>query len=32
MTGFFEDSYIDAEHDPLTKYMPTFIATRVLKQ
>jgi SAM-dependent methyltransferase len=31
MTGFFEDSYVDEEHDPLTKYTPTFIATRAVK-
>jgi len=31
ITGFYEDFYEEEEKDPLTKYMPTFIATRALK-
>jgi SAM-dependent methyltransferase len=31
LTGFFEDPYRDPEKDPLTKYMPTYIATRAIK-
>lgn len=32
LTGFYEDSYGEEENDPLTKYMPTFIATRAVKR
>jgi len=31
LTGFFEDAYPENENDLLTKYMPTFIATRAIK-
>jgi SAM-dependent methyltransferase len=31
MIGFFEDAYVEEENDPLTRYMPTFIATRAVK-
>jgi SAM-dependent methyltransferase len=31
LTGFFEDAYDGEENDPLTSYMPTFIATRSVK-
>jgi SAM-dependent methyltransferase len=31
LTGFFEDAYDEEENDPLTNYMPTFIATRAVK-
>jgi SAM-dependent methyltransferase len=31
LTGFFEDAYDGEENDPLTSYMPTFIATRAVK-
>jgi SAM-dependent methyltransferase len=31
LTGFFEDAYGEEENDLLTKYMPTFIATRAIK-
>ena len=31
VTGFFEDSDCEEMADPLTKYMPTFIATRAVK-
>ena len=31
VTGFYEDSYGEAEGDLLTKYMPTFIAVRAIK-
>jgi len=31
LTGFFEDAYPENEKDLLTKYMPTFIATRAMK-
>jgi hypothetical protein len=28
MSGFFEDGYCEPEHDPLSRSMDTFIATR----
>lgn len=31
LTGFYEDAYGEEENDPLTNYMPTFIATRAVK-
>jgi SAM-dependent methyltransferase len=31
LTGFYEDAYGEEENDPLTSYMPTFIATRAVK-
>lgn len=31
LTGFFEDAYPSSVNDPLTHYMPTFIATRAVK-
>jgi SAM-dependent methyltransferase len=31
LTGFFEDPYRNPERDPLTQYMPTYIATRAIK-
>lgn len=31
LTAFFEDAYGEEENDLLTKYMPTFIATRAVK-
>jgi len=31
LTGFFEDAYGPAVNDALTRYMPTFIATRAVK-
>ncbi len=31
LTGFFEDRYEDADQDPLSQYLPTFIATRATK-
>ncbi|TET97549.1 MAG: class I SAM-dependent methyltransferase [Anaerolineales bacterium] len=31
LTGFFEDAYGEEENDLLTRYMPTFIATRAIK-
>jgi len=32
ITGFYEDSYGEGQDDPLTEYMPTFIATRAVKR
>lgn len=31
IAGFYEDSYGEGEGDLLSKYMPTFIATRAIK-
>ena len=31
LTGFFEDAFGEEENDPLSKHMPTFIATRAVK-
>jgi SAM-dependent methyltransferase len=31
LTGFFEDTYAEEQGDPLTKYMPIFVATRAVK-
>ena len=31
LTGMFEDTYTDEQGDPLTKYMPIFIATRAIR-
>jgi len=31
LTGFYEDAFGEEENDPLSKYMPTFIATRAVK-
>jgi ubiquinone/menaquinone biosynthesis C-methylase UbiE len=31
ITGFYEDAYGEEENDPLSKYMPTFMATRAIK-
>ncbi len=31
LTGFFEDGYADASTDPLTRYTPSFLATRAVK-
>ena len=31
LAGFFEDAFGEEEDDPLSKYMPTFIATRAVK-
>jgi ubiquinone/menaquinone biosynthesis C-methylase UbiE len=31
LTGFYEDAFGEEENDPLSKFMPTFIATRALK-
>jgi hypothetical protein len=31
ITGFYEDRYDGADSDPLSKYLPTFIATRAVK-
>jgi SAM-dependent methyltransferase len=31
LTGFYEDKYPDAEADPLSRYLDTFIATRAVK-
>jgi hypothetical protein len=31
LTGLFEDTYGEEENDPLTSYMPAFIATRAVK-
>ena len=31
LTGFYEDAYGEEENDPLTNFMPTFIATRAVK-
>ena len=31
LAGFFEDAFGEEENDPLSKYMPTFIATRAIK-
>ena len=31
LTGFHEDAYGEEENDPLTSYMPIFIATRAVK-
>ncbi len=31
ITGFYEDAYGAQVNDPLTKYMPTFIATRAIR-
>ena len=30
--GFFEDGYPASEGDPISKFMPTFVATRAEKQ
>jgi len=32
LTGFYEDRYVGEEDDPLSDYLPTFMATRALKQ
>jgi SAM-dependent methyltransferase len=31
LTGFYEDRFADADKDPISKYMATFIATRAIK-
>jgi SAM-dependent methyltransferase len=31
LTGLYEDRYDDGESDPLSKYVPTFMATRAVK-
>ena len=31
ITGFYEDAYGESTDDPLSKYMPSFIATRAIK-
>ncbi len=31
ITGFYEDRYEEGESDPLSKYLPTFIATKAVK-
>lgn len=31
ITGFYEDKYDDVEGDPISKYIPSFIATRAVK-
>ena len=31
LTGFYEDAFVEEDNDPLTKYMPSFIATRAVK-
>jgi len=31
ITGFYEDAYGESVGDPLSKYMPSFIATRAIK-
>ena len=31
LSGFYEDVFPQEDHDPLSRYMPTFIATRALK-
>jgi len=31
LTGFYEDAFGEEENDPLTNYMPSFIATRAVK-
>ena len=31
ITGFYEDRYDEGESDPLSEYLPTFIATRAVK-
>ncbi|MEX2317735.1 MAG: class I SAM-dependent methyltransferase [Pirellulales bacterium] len=32
ITGFFEDRYHEAVGDPISRYLPTFIATRAVKR
>lgn len=32
ITGFYEDKFDDAALDPISKYIPSFIATRAVKQ
>jgi SAM-dependent methyltransferase len=31
LTGFFEDAPVNEEDDPVSRYMPTYIATRAIK-
>jgi SAM-dependent methyltransferase len=31
LTGFYEDRFAEADNDPISKYMSTFIATRAIK-
>jgi SAM-dependent methyltransferase len=31
LTGLYEDTYDEVEHEPLARYMPPFIATRAVK-
>lgn len=31
LTGFFEDRFANVDQDPISKFMPTFIATRAIK-
>jgi SAM-dependent methyltransferase len=31
LTGFYEDRYAEADQDPISQFMPTFIATRAIK-
>ncbi|PHQ34953.1 class I SAM-dependent methyltransferase [Rhodopirellula bahusiensis] len=31
LTGFYEDRYADSDHDPLSAFLDTFIATRAVK-
>jgi SAM-dependent methyltransferase len=31
LTGFFEDASVNEEDDPVSRYMPTYIATRAVK-
>ena len=31
LTGFYEDAFVEEDNDPLTNYMPSFIATRAVK-
>lgn len=31
LSGFYEDAFSEEDEDPLSRYMPTFIATRALK-
>lgn len=32
LTGFYEDRYLGPDSDPISSYLPTFIATRAVKQ